>query len=215
MRRPLRIRYGRSRFEPQVTFRVNERVPGDGGAEWCSPVYTSVRTIVFRHAKSCHTELRFIRPFAVDCGTADSHPDADTLTEAILSKPGMAGAVRLGTLQTPGVLPPGLFSGTYHGQIIEIVPSRLGFDREADDPDHCRLFPEPGSIDPVIEVRGDLGAMLVLIDIDGELVVLRAGNGGYDRPTGIAAEVRGDGTVQGQGVNFVHLLSINHDVRFE
>ena len=42
------------------------------------------------------------------------------------------------------------------------------------DPDHCALLPEPGTDDPIIEIRHDIGALFVLLDVDGELVVIRA-----------------------------------------
>jgi hypothetical protein len=145
----------------------------------------------------------------VDCGTPDAQPDATTLAAAILARPGIDNVHDRGTLQAPGAVPASLFLGTYRGRVLEIVRSR-DLDLKAVDPNGCRLLPEPGTGDPTIEIRGDQNALLVLIDIDGELVVVRAGSAGYDGPTGAAGEARGYGSL---GVLGVMLAGI-HDIEF-
>jgi hypothetical protein len=181
------VTYTSNVFEPHITFRLATRdnlldTVGTN-PDWCSPtnmagtplgargepLMTSEGTIVLRHPKSCQDELRIIHPYAVDCGTPDAHPDATTLAAALLARPGMTAARDLGTLQTPGAVPPRLFLRVGRGRVIEIGPSD-GADLA--DPDHCRLLPEPGSSDPAIQLCRGTSALLVLVDVLGELVVL-------------------------------------------
>jgi hypothetical protein len=214
--------YTSARFEPRVTFRLGPRNDGDppgSAADWCpdgvapNTVKTSARTIALGHPKACLNELRLTRPFAVDCGTPDTHPDSDTLATAILGRPGLAEARDLGTLQTEGAVPTGLFAQDHPGRVIDIgqSPARP-FDAAATDPDQCRLLPEPGSDDPVIEIRGDLDARLVLMDVGGELIVVRVADAGFDSATGVEAHSRGYGT--GNPDQHEHLLEHIYDLQF-
>jgi hypothetical protein len=195
------VAYTSSAFKPQVAFRLGSRLGQETGQEtnWCSPrgsdaptPYTSPRTIVLAWREGCVSDLRIIRPFAVDCGTPDSHPDAIELAAAILARTGMGVIHDLGTLQTPGAVPSTLFFGPYQGRVSKIFRSR-DVDPNATDPEGCRLMPESGTNDPTIEIRGDLTETLVLLDVGRELVVVRAGSAGFDGPTGAAGEARGYG----------------------
>ena len=51
---------------------------------------TSQRMLVLRYLYGCVSELRIIRPYAVECGTADEHPDASGLASAILDNPALS-----------------------------------------------------------------------------------------------------------------------------
>jgi len=196
------VAYTSSVFEPRVAFHLRGlgQRPGTGQeTDWCdarsseAPTpQTTPRELVLAWKYGCVSDLRFIRPFAVDCGTPDAHPDAAVLAAAIMARPGIDNVHDLGTLQTLGAVPPGLFFGTYQGRVLEIIRSR-DLAPSVIDPDGCRLLQEPGTADPVIEIRGDQNVKLILVDVGGELVVIRAGSGGYDGPTGADAESRGYG----------------------
>jgi hypothetical protein len=205
------VAYTSTAFIPQVAFRLDAPE-----ANWCPPhgsdaarPYTSPRAIVLAWREGCVSDLRIIRPFDVDCGTPDAHPDGATLATAILARSGMGNVHDRGTLQTPGAIPASLFFGTYSGRVLEIIRSR-DLDPKATDPDGCRVLPDPGTRDPTIEIRGDQNATLILVDVGGELVIVRAGSAGYDGPTGAAGEARGYGDV---GVLEAMLTSI-HDIEF-
>jgi hypothetical protein len=196
--------YTSNRFRPRVTFKLPPRGdwPEGGRTDWCSPLgsdapvpYTSAGTIRLQYTPSCISDLRIIHPYAIDCGTADAHPDAAAFASAILARR-IAGARDLGTLQSAGVVPGNLLAGVYQGRVIRIDGSGRTIDSATDDPDHCRILPAPNDQDPTIEIRGDLAALLVLIDVRGELVVLRvAPSGGYDGRT--SADARGRDSIPG------------------
>jgi hypothetical protein len=198
------VAYTSSAFKPQVAFRLfglGQKPNTSQETDWCSPLEsdpptpsTSARAIVLAWKYACLSDLRILRPFAVDCGTRDTHPDAAALAAAILANPGLGHIHDRGTLQTPEAVPTGLFLGTYSGRVLEIIRSR-NLDPKAIDPNGCRLLPEPGTGDPTIEIRGDMNATLILVDVGGELVVIRAGSAGYDGPTAAAGEARGYGSV--------------------
>ena len=198
------VAYTSIAFKPQVAFRLRglgQRANTGQPTDWCSPreldastPRTSARTIVLAWKYGCVDDLRIIRPFAVDCGTPDAHPDAAALAAAILAKPTIDNVFYHGILEAPGALPPSLFLGTYPRRVLEIIRSR-DLDPKATDPDGCRLLPEPGSGDPTIEIRGDMNSTLILVDVGGELVVIRAGSAGYDGPTAAAGEARGYGSI--------------------
>jgi hypothetical protein len=163
--------------------------------------------IVLGEMPACVSDLRIIQPFGVDCGTPDAHPDSATLAAAILANHGMGIVHDRGLLQTPGVVPAGLFFEPYQGRVIEVIRSR-NLDPKATDPDRCRLLSEPGSGDPTIEIRGDLSATLILFDVGGELVIVRAGAAGYDGPTEAAAEARGYGNLEVMGAMLTSIRGI-------
>ena len=165
------------------------------------------------HPKGCVDDLRFIRPWAVDCGSAGEHPDADALATAILAIPATSGSTDLGDLQSAGAVPPGMFADQYHGRVVEMLGYNPLFQAGAVNRDDCRLLPEPGSDDPVIEIRRDLSALFVLLDVNGELIVIRASVAGYDGPSGAEAQSRGYG--QGGSAELRHLLGarLRHPVR--
>ena len=188
------VTYTSARFVTGLTFKVHPRTPGSTGDEWCMPPVVTARSIAFQHAKSCREGLSFLRPYEVSCGTLDAHPDADALAAAILANPAMAGAVDVGTLQTPGALPNGMFAAEYRGRVVEI-PARFA-PYAGGEP--CVLFDEPGSRAPLLEVTGDVSMRLVLVDVDGGLLVIRAW---------------GDGT--GGVTEFMHLLSVTYDIKID
>jgi hypothetical protein len=196
------VAYTSSAFKPQVAFRLHalgQKQETGQETDWCSPrgsdaptPHTSPRAMVLAWRYACLSDLRIIRPFAVDCGTPDAHPDAAALAAAILANPGIGNIHDRGTLQTPGAVPSSLFLGKYSGRVLEIIRSR-DLAPKVPDPDGCRLLPELGTGDPTIEIRGDQNSKLILVDVGGELVIVRAGSAGHDGPTGAAAEARGYG----------------------
>ncbi len=208
--------YTSSAFGLPLTFELTPRSPGSDTIDVCPAPSTSSRFIVFAHPKVCHDELRFIRPWAVACGTIGDHPNADALAAAILAIPGTTNPRDLGDLQSSAALPAGMFGDEYHGRVVEILGSGPAFGANAVDPDHCRLLAEPASNDPVIEIRQDIGALFVLVDVDGELVVIRAGQEGYDAATGVEAHPPGTQTQPGdeQLRQLSHLLGLVTDIRF-
>jgi hypothetical protein len=201
-------RYTSSRFEPKVTFGL---APWSAGPDICLPVFTSPRTIVLSHPMGCVGDVRFITPWAVACGAAGTHPDADELARAILALPG---ATDLGDVQSAREVPEGTFHEPYAGRVVSMsgggpVPRGSHVDR-ASDPDHCVLLPEPGSGDPIIEIRHDIAALFVLLDVHGALVVLRASSSGHDSTSHAEAVERGYASLG----DLDHLLGLVKDVRF-
>ena len=200
-------------FGQPMTFQLTPRNPGDlATSDVCPVPATSPRSIVFAHPKGCVEELRIIRPWAVDCRSAGEHPDAAALAAAILEILPTSDAADLGDLQASIAVPRAMFAETYHGRVIEMIGDPAQLARRVDDPDHCRLLPEPGSDDPVIEIRRDLSAYFVLIDVDGELVVFRASMAGYDAATGSEALSRG--YALGDPTELRHILTLITDVQF-
>ena len=206
------VAYTSKRFESSVTFRTSARTAGGAEGDICAPATTSPRSIVLAHPKGCVEDLRFIRPWAVDCGAAGDHPDADTLAAAILTIPATASMTDFGDLQAAGAVPAGMFADRYHGRVIEMVGGGL-FRADLPDRDHCRLLPEPGSDDPVIEIRRDMSALFVLVDVNDELVVIRASGAGHDTASGAEARSRGYARGQTEDSNR-HLLGLVNGIRF-
>lgn len=205
--------YTSSVFGQPTTFKLTARNPGEPSTiDVCPVPSTTPRWMVFAHPMGCHDELQFIRPWAVACGPIGDHPDADHLATAILAIPPATVSTDLGDLTTPGAVPPGMFGNQYHGRVVEMVGSGPAFDASVVDPNECRLLPEPGSKDPTVEIRGDIGALFVLVDVDGELVVIRAFVAGYDALTNAGAQARG--LTQGDEEVLRHLLGLVTDVRF-
>ena len=204
--------YTSSRFRPTITFQTTARTLGLPEGDICLPVASSSRSLVFAHPKGCVEDLRVIRPWAVDCASAGEHPDADTLANAILAIPATSGSTDLGDLQTGNAVRPGMFAETYHGRVIEMLGYAPLFAGDLDDRDHCRLLPEPGSDDPVIEIRRDLSASFVLIDFNGELIVIRASTAGHDAPSGLDALSRG--YANGDETQLRHLFGLITDIQF-
>ena len=176
------VTYTSRRFEPWVTFRLEA---GLGGMYFRPSPDTSARSLVLPYRNGTG-EIRLIRPYAVDCGTPDPHPDAATLAAAILTMPGMSNVRDLGTdpYQNEDAMSTNLVSGTYPKRVLLIDASSRPFEPGVSDPDRCRLLAEPGGIDPTIEIRGDMTALLLLTDVGGELVVVRVSEQGYDAPSG-------------------------------
>ena len=204
---------GKSRmFQPTLTFRASPRTTGGPEVDFCPSVESSSRSLVLAHPKGCVEDLRFIRPWAVDCGSAGEHPDANALATAILAIPATSGSTDLGDLPSAGAVPPGMFADQYQGRVVEMLGYNPLFQADVVNRDHCRLLPEPGSDDPVIEIRRDMSALFVLIDLNGELIVIRASVAGHDAASGRDAQSRGYG--QGGSEELRHLLGLVYDIRF-
>ena len=109
-------------------------------------------------------------------------------------------------------MPQGMFADRYRGRVVEMLGYGPLFAAVVEDRDHCRLLPEPGSDDPVIEIRRDMSALFVLVDVDDELIVIRAGVAGHDTVSGAEAQSRGYG--QGETANLRHLLGLVQAIRF-
>ena len=109
-----------------------------------------------------------------------AHPTADALADAVLDRLGDVATEETGVSPATDTVPPDLLGETTHRRVIRIYGATTSFDRGASNPDGCRLLPEPGTGDDVIEIRGDIRTTLVLSDVAGELVVLRASLGGHD-----------------------------------
>jgi len=176
------VTYTSDLFRPRVRLRFTAfgaALHANAKTDWCgSGSYyqgdrpkTSDRLLTFPYLMSCRTVLQFIRPWAVECGTPTAHPDAATLASAILANP------RLQTQDhgTPADAVPGWGLSGYSGRSLYVAGTH-GFDWTVADPAGCRLLPEPGSGDPDIAIRDDLGTSLLLYDIDGELFIVRLGS---------------------------------------
>ena len=155
-------------FAPRIVFKV--RGGGLAESEFCVRA-TSERMIELRHVHSCDDGLRIIRPVATDCGGLDDMPDATTFATALLAEPGL-GATDLGSLGDGGV-PARMFQEAYAGRVIAI-PGDHWFDGD-DDIDDCRMIVTADDPDGAIVVRRLDPALLVLLDLGGELVSIWVG----------------------------------------
>src|SRR4029078_12836558 len=127
-------------------------------------------------------------PSAVNCGTADGHPTVEVLAAAMLAKTGL-GARDLGRVDSSSALPRGLLHGVDAGRVIDVPGTARAFVHDSVDPDECMI--EAGK--PSIEVRGDVAARFLLLDVDGDLVIVRMAPGGYDGRSAKEAHSRGYG----------------------
>ena len=183
-------------FQPKVTFTVTPRSLGQTAGDICPFPITSARTIVLAHPKGCVEDLRFIRPWAVACGTADDHPDAAALAAAILAIPGTRPAVDLGDRDDPETTPTACSA---------IRTAAVSSGCQAGARRSSRTFPIrttagcSRSLAPTIRrsrSAADIGAHFILLDVDGELVVIRASLGTRLRePRG--GDLRGYGAPDG------------------
>ena len=164
-------------FRPRVAL-VMQPIAGLHGerTDWCPDVSISERMLVLRWLYSCRAELRLIRPFAVDCGTPDEHPDAAELAAAILAKPGRMQVRDMGDLSAFAEEAPGFDLSGHTGRTLLITSGR---SQGQSDQDRCLLLPEPETGDPIVAIGG-AKSLLMLMDIDGELVVLQTTGGDGD-----------------------------------
>jgi hypothetical protein len=177
------------RFQPPVTFEVTPRMPGSPTEpDVCTAPYSSAGMIVLAHPKACVDTLRLIHPYAIECGLAAMPAHADALADAILERLGKY-AVDRGSVSDSPVVQADLFAYPEIGRVVDITAGRA-FDQAARDPDACRLLTGPRTADPVIEIRADIPARLIIVDVGDDLVVVWAGNG-PDAATRAAALSRG------------------------
>ena len=166
-----------------MTFQVIPRTPGDlTTADVCPTPSTSPRSIVFAHPKGCVEELRIIRPWAVACAGGRRPPGRGC---ARRRDPRHSGDERLYRSRRPA---------DEHGHPAGHVRRRLRGPRRRDARVRPRCSPmtsataisagcsrSPAATIPPIEIRRDMSALFVLVDLDGELVVIRASSGGLRR----------------------------------
>jgi hypothetical protein len=204
--------YTSSAFLPTITFRIACRqidMPGtpcelgDGGSELCT-VATDGRAIDLGRGPGCATPaIRIIRPYAVDCGTSDPHPSADEFADAIVNQRLAGVAHDAGTLATSrSPIPDGFFGVTYYGRVITIDGAGRSPNATRDaGPGHCWLVPVTDTRPGFAEIRSDESAILMLLDVQGELIVVMV-----ESPGGQAGAAADD---------LVHLMRVMHDIRFE
>lgn len=181
-------------------------------SDWCAAT-TSPRSIVLPYLMGCVADARILRPSAVRCGTATDQPGVDELAQAILRNPLLA-AEDLGPVAGSEWLPPRLFADPAPaGRVILIGgkalgPITAGVDLTKPDPYGCLIVADS----PNVEVRGDLGVLLVLLEVRGELVIIDVSGGGHDGPSMSAARQRG---YHASGTSyFWALLGTIHDISF-
>ncbi len=168
------VLYTSTAFGLPTSFRMTHLEAYFQETEWCtSRSRTTSRSITLAHAEPCRgSGLMILRPFIVECGTAEDHPDARTLAAAVIAHPRFAAARDLGTLQTSGAVPGELFAEMYTGRAIEFFDASVATTDEAIAAAPCRFVMDRRSANGTLEIRGDLNARLVLLDVRGELVVL-------------------------------------------
>jgi hypothetical protein len=181
-------------------------------SDWCAGT-ASPRSIVLPYLMGCVADARILRPSAVRCGTATDQPGVDELALAILRNP-LLGAEDLGPIAGNDWLPPRLFADPVPaGRVILIGgkapgPITAGVDLTKPDPDGCLIVADS----PNVEVRGDLGVLLILLEVRGELVIIDVSGGGHDGPSMSAARQRG---YHDSDTGFFHaLLGTIHDLSF-
>lgn len=176
------VTYTSDLFRPRMRLRFTAfgaALHANTETDWCgSGSYyqtdrpkTSDRLLTFPYLMSCRTVLQFIRPWAVECGTPTAHPDAATLASAILANP----KLQTQDQGTPADAVPGWGLSGYPGRALYVSGTHR-LDWTVADPAGCRLLPEPGSGDPEIAIRDDLGTSLLLYDINNELFIVRLGS---------------------------------------
>jgi hypothetical protein len=202
-----------SGFTVPLSFRIDPRAKDaelGSTSDFCAAVATEREITLHWTIYACISELRILAPSAVSCGTGDTHPTAQVLAAAMLAKPGLD-ARDLGPVSSSSSLPPGLLRGGNTGRVIDVPGTGRPFVHHSVDPDGCLI--EAGRWP--IEVRGDIAARFVLLDVDGQLVIVRAAPGGYDGPSESIARNRGyagdpDRTVEVYG----EMLGAIHDLSF-
>jgi hypothetical protein len=180
-----------------------------GASDFCPAVVTD-RSIVLGWLMGCVGELQILVPAAIACGTADRHPTAEALAAAILARPGLD-AHDLGPVGSSDVVPSGLLRGVDGGRVVDIPGTARAFVPADANPDACLIV----SDHPDIEVRGDLAARLLLLDVGDELVIIRMAPGGYDGQSGAEAHSRGYGVgADDDGALYRVMLERMHELSF-
>jgi hypothetical protein len=178
------------------------------GSDFCAAVVTD-RAIVLPWLMGCVSELQILVPSVVRCATPDLHPNAEALAAAILAKPALD-ARDLGPLGSSAALPPGLLRGVDGGRVIDIPGTARPFTRGGPNPDGCLIqFAHPD-----IEIRGDLAARLLLLDVGGDLVIVRMAPGGFDGQSAEEAHRRGYGVERDNDALYRAMLERMHELSF-
>ena len=203
----------------RVTFQATPGTPGDWPTGDICPSVRDEHAIhrLSRIRRAASEDLRIIRPWAVDVSDRLAITRTRTRSRPRSSQsPPTSGFDRprrsADEQRRPG------------GHVRRGVPRPCRRDaaatprcfagRDVTDRDHCLLRPDPGSGDPVIEIRRDMSALFVLIDLDGELIVIRASTSGLrPRQAGSKPQSRGD-TPGADASELQHLLGLVHDIRF-
>jgi hypothetical protein len=173
-------------FGLPIHFRVTAAaVPVSSGEPrpslWC-PASVEPGVIVLPDTKACLRNVRFMVPDAVSCG---SEPRSAAALQAALLANETLGARDGGAIAENPALPENLFAPGVDGRLIMIDTPRA-FDDTADDPDGCVI--RNGATE--IEIRGDVPQALLLLEVRGQLVVIRMA-GAQDRLSGAEANERG------------------------
>jgi hypothetical protein len=173
-------------------------------SDWCAGS-TRPGLIVLPWAVMCEIKLQVIHPASIDCGL-DASPTADRLVAALLANPTL-GIQDLGDVAGNPEVAPGTFVSP-SGRFLRIPGRAQTFDIV--DPDRCTI----GAADTTIEIRGDIPQDLVVLDVGGEVVILRLavaddGEAASRVPQPYLNLLRGQGgdAARGFGFGTIHDLS--------
>lgn len=160
-------------FAPKVTFTV----PTSGQVSWC-PVTTLQEQIAMPWDLHCKSDVEIMSPTAVDCGLPGGAASADAVAEAILAKDRVVPVDWTSQLTDATGSLQGLLADPRGARAVMTLGSARPLDPTAVDPDQCTITTDFGTY----EVRGDIAALFVFADVNGQLVVVRSGHG-YDGPS--------------------------------
>jgi hypothetical protein len=149
-------------------------------SDWCWAA-TSARAVVIPYRAGCADELRVLWPSAVECGPGSGTLTVDAFVQAVLHRPGL-------TARDAGPLGDNAWARIVTAPATgRVIVWAGGEDASAfDNPDDCRIR----SGDVVDELRHDLWTALVVLDLEGQLVLVRW-SPGHDRQSAIDARARG------------------------
>lgn len=161
----------------------HETAPGEYDSDWCWAV-TSERSIVIPYKMGCALELRVLWPSEVDCGLAPIELTVDDFAAAVLANDEL-NAQDWGPLEDrPDWLK--TFTKPTTGRVLFVPGTTKGINHTQPNASDCLIQ----SGETVDELRGDLYTVLILLEVDGELVIVRSGPG-HDVPSASDARRRG------------------------
>jgi hypothetical protein len=134
---------------------------------------------------ACLRELRILWPTEIDCGPSPVDLTVDGFANAVLANDNGLDAEDLGDLEGLDGLQT-TFEQPSTGRVISIPGTTKGVDHHAINPNDCVIH----SGDTYDELRGDLYTRLILLDVNGQLVVVRD-SPGHDQHSSEVARVRG------------------------